>query len=94
MDDSKPITIFDPVATWKKKTLTDYRAERLLVRIFDKGSCVYDLPALDDIRRYCADQVAHLWDEVKRFEHPHRYYVDLSPKLWNERNDLLEEMND
>ncbi|WP_180951168.1 nicotinate phosphoribosyltransferase [Marasmitruncus massiliensis] len=93
VDDSKPITIFDPVATWKKKTLTDYRAERLLVQIFDRGRCVYDLPALDDIRRYCADQVAHLWDEVKRFEHPHRYYVDLSPKLWNERNDLLEEMN-
>lgn len=93
VDDTKPITIFDPVATWKKKTLTNFRAESILVQIFDKGSCIYDLPKLDEIREYCADQVAHLWDEVKRFEHPHRYYVDLSPRLWNERNDLLEGIN-
>lgn len=90
VDDTKPITIFDPVATWKKKTLTNFRAESILVQIFDKGTCIYDLPKLDEIREYCADQVDHLWDEVKRFEHPHRYYVDLSPRLWNERNDLLE----
>ena len=93
IDDSQPITIFDPVATWKKKTVTNFRAENLLVQIFDRGRCVYELPKLDDIRAYCADQVSHLWEEVKRFEHPHRYYVDLSDRLWNERNDLLERMN-
>lgn len=93
VDDSRPITIFDPSATWKKKTIANFDVECLLVQIFDQGKCVYTLPALEDIKSDCAAQVARLWDEVKRFEHPHRYYVDLSDRLWNERNDLLEQMN-
>ena len=93
VDDTQPITIFDPVATWKRKTISNFRAECLLVQIFEKGRCVYDLPALGDIRAYCAAQVDSLWDEVKRFEHPHRYYVDLSDRLWRERNDLLEHVS-
>lgn len=93
VDDTQPITIFDPVATWKRKTISNFRAECLLVQVFEKGRCVYDLPALGDIRSYCAAQVDSLWDEVKRFEHPHRYYVDLSDRLWRERNDLLERIS-
>ena len=93
MDDTKPITIFDPVATWKKKTITNFRAEPILTQIFDEGKCVYDLPALDDIRQYCKEQVDTLWEEVKRFEFPHHYYVDLSDRLWKERNDLLEKIS-
>ena len=94
VDDSQPITIFDPVATWKKKMVRNFRAEKLLTPIFEKGICVYESPSIHEIRDYCAQQVEHLWDEVKRFEHPHRYYVDLSDRLWNERNDLLERMNE
>lgn len=93
IDTTKPIMIFDPVATWKKKTLRDVDCVPLLVPIFEKGKCVYQSPALKDIRAYCLDQVDHLWDEVKRFEHPHRYYVDLSRDLWQVKNDLLEEMS-
>ena len=93
VDDTQPITIFDPVATWKRKTISNFRAECLLVQVFEKGRCGYDLPALGDIRAYCAAQVDSLWDEVKRFEHPHRYYVDLSDRLGRERNDLLEHVS-
>ena len=52
---------------------------------------VYESPALPRIREYCAAQVDTLWDEVTRFENPHRYYVDLSQKLWDERQRLLDE---
>ena len=93
VDDSQPITIFDPVATWKKKTISGFRAERLLVPVFLGGQCVYQLPTLQQVREYSLAQVDSLWEEVKRFEHPHRYYVDLSDRLWNERNDLLERMS-
>ena len=65
----------------------------MLVPIFEKGKCVYQSPALGDIKRYCKEQVDHLWDEVKRFEHPHRYYVDLSDKLWSIKRGLLAELN-
>ena len=91
VDDTQPLTIFDPEATWKEKELTDYTARELLVPIFKDGELVYDLPDLKAIRAYCAEQVDTLWDEVLRFENPHHYYVDLSRKLWNIKDELLRE---
>lgn len=90
IDPSKPLTLFDPVETWKKKTVTNYTARELLVPIFKGGRCVYELPHISEIRQYCKNEVDHLWDEVKRFENPHRYYVDLSKKLWDIKHELLE----
>ena len=89
VDESKPLTIFDPNYTWKSKTLTDFRAVPLLKPIFKDGVCVYDRPTTDEIRRYCAEQLELQWDEVKRFENPHNYYVDLSPKLWDIKQLML-----
>ena len=86
------ITIFDPVATWKQKTLENVWARELLLPIFEKGELVYESPSIEEIRAYCTQQVDSLWDEVKRFENPHRYYVDLSEKLWNIKNQLLKEV--
>ncbi len=89
IDDSKPYEIFDPEHTWKRKTVTDFYAKELQVKVFDKGKCVYEPVDLETIRNYCKEQVDTLWDEVLRFENPHRYYVDLSEKLWNVKNELL-----
>ena len=81
--------IFDSNHTWKRKTVTDYYAKELLVPIFKNGKCVYESPDIETIREYCKKQVDSLWDEVKRFENPHDYYVDLSPKLWEIKHKLL-----
>lgn len=81
--------IFDPVHTWKRKTVTDFYAKKLLVQIFDKGTCVYKNPDLITIQKYCRQQIETLWDEVLRFENPHNYYVDLSQALWDVREKLL-----
>lgn len=89
VDDTKPHTIFDPNATWKTKTLTDFTARELLVKVFENGECVYDCPSIEQIAAYCRDQLELLWDEVKRFENPHDYYVDLSKKLYEIKNILL-----
>jgi nicotinate phosphoribosyltransferase len=89
IDPALPYEIFDPDATWKRKTLTNFSVRDLLVPVFTKGKLVYQSPALKDIRSYCASEVNTLWDEVKRFENPHHYYVDLSEKLWNIKNELL-----
>ncbi len=88
-DDTLPLTIFDPVYTWKRKTYENYELRELLVPIFKSGELVYDRPTTAEIRAYCADQLSKLWDEVKRFENPHNYYVDLSEKLWNIKQDML-----
>jgi nicotinate phosphoribosyltransferase len=89
IDDSKPYEIFDPDHTWKRKRVENFTAKPLAVRIFDKGECVYESPTLNDIAKYCKEQVETLWDEVKRFEKPHAYYVDLSQNLWDERFSML-----
>ncbi len=91
VDDSKPLIIFDPDATWKKKEVYDFTAKELQVPVFRGGELVYDLPSLDQIRTYCQEQVDTLWDEVKRFDNPHKYYVDLSQKLWDVKHSLLEQ---
>ena len=93
VDDTKPYTIFDPEHPYKKKTVTDFTAKKLLVQIFDKGECVYESPSATEIRDFCREQTGTLWSEVTRFENPHEYYVDLSKKLWDKKNDLLNEMS-
>ena len=91
MDFTQPLELFDPEATWKRHTLTDYTAQELLVPIFKGGELVYQVPTLDEARAYCARQLELQWDEVKRFENPHNYYVDLSQKLWDLKQRMLEE---
>ena len=91
IDDSKPHTIFDPEAVWKSKTLTGYTAKNLHITVYKDGKLVYKLPKLNEIKQYCAEQIDTLWDEVKRFENPHTYYVDLSKRLWNDKSRLLSE---
>ena len=91
VDDSRPLTIFDPDATWKKKEVYDFTARELQVPVFRKGELVYKLPSLPEIRAYCLKEVDTLWEEVKRFDNPHKYYVDLSQRLWDVKHGLLEQ---
>ena len=89
VDDTKDLEIFDPRATWKKKTVYNFTARELLVPVFIGGKCVYKSPSLPEIQKYCREQVDTLWDEIKRFDNPQSYYVDLSDKLWQIQQDLL-----
>ena len=85
----QPLELFDPAATWKRQTVTDFTVRELQVPVFRNGELVYELPTLDEIKTYCSEQLDTLWDEVKRFDNPHNYYVDLSRKLWNIKSELL-----
>ncbi|MBE6762974.1 MAG: nicotinate phosphoribosyltransferase [Ruminococcaceae bacterium] len=89
IDDSEPYEIFDPEHIWKRKTVSNFRAVKLQVPLFENGTCVYDRKSIKEIRRYCEEQLDTIWDEVKRFEYPHEYYVDLSQPLWDEKQRLL-----
>ena len=93
IDQSEPYEIFDPDHTWKRKVVTDFIAKKLQVKIFENGRQVYTSPSVKEIAKYRADQVDSLWDEVKRFENPHTYYVDLSEELWNLRHELLNQLS-
>lgn len=90
IDENKPYVLFDPDFTWKRKEIENFVTRKLLVPIFKGGKKVYEEPSLKEIREYCLRQTDTLWDEVKRFENPHKYYVDLSKNLWAERNGLIE----
>ena len=89
VSETEPLELFDPMATWKRKTYTDFTAVPLQVPVFSGGKLVYQLPSLTEIQAYCRRQVDMLWDSVKRFENPHTYYVDLSQKLFDIKQDLL-----
>ena len=88
--DSDSYELFDPEHTWKRKTVTNFYSRPLLKQIFKNGEQVYKVPELSVLREYCSMEVDGLWDEVKRFENPHTYYVDMSQKLWNLKYNLLE----
>ena len=88
-DFTQPLELFDPNATWKRQTVREYTARELLVPVFLGGELVYDCPPLPKIRENCAASLDTLWDEVRRFDNPHTYYVDLSQKLWDIKHELL-----
>jgi nicotinate phosphoribosyltransferase len=90
-DFTKPLDLFDPDYIWKRKLVTDYTAQELQVPVFIGGKRVYESPDVHTIRDYCRSQVELQWDEVKRFENPHNYYVDLSQELWDIKQKLLAE---
>ena len=89
IDIDKPLEIFDPEYTWKRRVMEDYTANELLVPIFAAGELVYELPTLEQIRNRCAVSLGSMWEEVLRFENPHNYYVDLSEKLWALKNEMI-----
>lgn len=89
IDDTKPYEIFDPQNTWKRKTIENFRAVNIRKKYIENGQLIEKLPTIEEIRQHCKEQLDTLWDEVTRFENPHTYYVDLSQKLWDIKNDLL-----
>ncbi len=89
IDETKPYELFDPDYTWKRKTVENFAVRELLEPLFSKGKCVFEKKSIDEIKKYCAEQVDTLWDEVTRFENPHNYYVDLSQPLWDLKHEML-----
>lgn len=89
INDKEEYEIFDSKHTWKRKKVKNFEAKELMLPIFEKGECVYESPSLDEIRSYCEESIGKIWDEVRRFENPHEYYVDMSQKLWDIRYGLL-----
>lgn len=89
IDENKPLELFDPIYTWKKKKLKNFYAKELMVQIFKEGKAVYESPDVMSIREFALNETNRLWPEVLRFENPHTYYVDLSYDLWNMKQELL-----
>ena len=89
IDPSKPLTIFDPVDTWKNMTVTDYTLKQLLIPVMLDGKQVYECPSLMDIQKHCREDLMTMWEQYRRLHNPHVYKVDLSYKLFNLRQSLL-----
>ena len=90
-DESQPLLLFDPLETWKKTLMEpgEYSMREIMVKVFDKGECVYDSPNVMDIQKYCKQEQATLWDESKRLINPQVVHVDLSQKLYDLKQELL-----
>lgn len=90
IDESKELVLFDPDYTWKKTVFSNFYVKNMLEPIFLKGKLVYDVPTVKEVKAYCQTQLNTLWDELRRFEYPHKYYVDLSEKLWKTKMQLIQ----
>ncbi|WP_138160379.1 nicotinate phosphoribosyltransferase [Peptoniphilus catoniae] len=90
IDDSKDYEIFHPVFTWKRRKIKNFIARPLLVKIYDKGKLIYDLPGIEEIRSYVKEEFDTLWEEVRRLNNPQEYIVDLSQDLWETKEKLLD----
>jgi nicotinate phosphoribosyltransferase len=95
-DESEALKIFAPDATWKKLTIEagTYRLRELLVPIFVNGRCVYNSPATMEIKKFCEEELATLWDETRRLVNPQEVYVDLSKPLYELKQELLNKRED
>lgn len=89
IDNTKPLEVFDPEHTWKRKVMENFTVTELQVPVFLGGKQVYELPTLQEIRKHCEEEIAGVWDEVRRFNNPHGYHVDLSQKLWDIKSAML-----
>ncbi len=81
VDDTKPLTIFHPVETWKRHEVENFRAEALLHTIVKGGKLVYKFPTLKEVAEYSKGELAKFWEEYLRLDMPQLYKVDLSDKL-------------
>lgn len=93
IDETPGYEIFDPNAVWKRKKLKNFYARNLRVQLFDKGKCVYECPSIEEVKAYCQEQLDTLWGEVKRFDNPQEYFVDLSQNLWEMKQELLKSVS-
>ena len=94
IDETQPYEIFDPLHTWKRKTLENFVVRQMLQPVFQAGVCVYRHRPVTAVRTYCEEQLSSLWESIKRFENPQVYYVDLSQQLWDIRDRLMRENQD
>ncbi|KAB3537813.1 nicotinate phosphoribosyltransferase [Alkaliphilus pronyensis] len=89
IDEDKPLTIFHPTYTWKRKTFYSYRLKEMLVPMFIDGALKYRRKTVDEIRNYAQKELSSLWPQYRRLNRPQVYKVDLSKKLWDLKNSMV-----
>lgn len=90
----KEVELFHPVFTHRRKKVTDFEAQALLVPVFRDGELVYELPSLDEIRAYHKRQLGKFWPEYRRRLNPEIYPVSLSERLWTLREKMIAEQRE
>ncbi len=85
----KEFTLIDPNNEANQLTIKNYIVKELQVPIVKDGEVVYHDPDWKEKQRYCNEQMKTLYPEVKRFENPHGYYVDLTRKLLELKKKLI-----
>ena len=89
IDENSSYELFDPTYVYKKQTISEFKVEKLLIKIFSKGELIYENPKINEIREYSKENLSYFWDELKRLENPQQYYVDYSKKLYNLKLELI-----
>jgi len=86
------VKFIDPNKPWKSLSFKNCSFKKMNNLIIKNGKLVYEIPSIDDIRKYVRNQIDNeLREEEKRFIMPHIHYVDYSVSFYNLKMKLIEE---
>lgn len=87
--EDQPLTLFDPVETWKEFEVENFHAEPLLTPIVVKGKLVYTFPHIKEVQKYSENELSKFWEEYLRLDMPQLYKVDLSEDLYELKTEMI-----
>lgn len=91
-DLTKPYMFVDPTKPWKKMAFENCTIRPLTKLKMANGIKVTSSPEdLETIRKRVVEGLSHMWEEEKRFYNPHVHYMDMSPEMYQLKQDMLNE---
>lgn len=91
IDENTPLKIFHPLYTYKTKKITNFYAKALLEPLFRNGILVGDVLTCKMAKQKVVEEKKTFWHEYLRNIKPAVYKVDLSSKLWDIKDKLIQE---
>lgn len=92
VDLSSPYRYVDPEKPWRNRYFEKCTAKELQKPVIKNGKRVIPTQSLEEISSYVKQQLeTEIWLEEQRFENPHKHYLDMSPKYYEMKMNLLDE---
>lgn len=90
IDMSKPFRYIDPEKPWKNNYFEECTVKELQKLVVRDGKRVEEKRSLEEIQKFVKDQLnEEIWIEEQRFENPHKHYIDMTPKYYEMKMNLL-----
>ena len=91
---SKPYRFIDPEKPWKVRYFENCIAKPMKELVLKEGKRLYAPVPLKNLQNFVKEQLTNeIWEEEQRFSNPHIHYVDMSPKYYEMKMNLLSRLS-